>query len=302
MPLAGNPQNGQQWTHLTPREVSIGLTTKGRSVSVYTARGLFKQFHLGRRSMRKDITLKQAQGRNEQFERIQALRKDYESELILSIDGKKKEYLGEFYRKGQVYGEKAIRAFDHDFNSEAKGLLCPYGVYDVGAKQGCILLGESRQTADFAVDSLKVYLERYVLNQGPAPQRLLLLCDGGGSNGSANRLFKYNLQQLADATGIHIRVAHYPPYCSKYNPIEHRFFSHITRCWQGVKLESIAQVRALTRLKAKFTLKVKIKVATLRKTYKTGKKVAQQVFNKLNIIHDQELGKWNYCIVPNSSP
>ncbi len=252
--------------------------------------------------MRKDLTIKQVEGRNEQFERIEVLRKDYESDLILSLDAKKKELLGEFYRQGQVYSQEAIRAFDHDFKSEARGLLCPYGVYDLEEKQGCIVLGESHETADFAVDSLQLYLERYVLNQKTSPKRLLLLCDGGGANGSRNRRFKYNLQQLANQTGIAIRVAHYPPYCSKYNPIEHRFFSHISRCWQGIKLESLAQVRALTRLKAKFTQKVKIKVATIGKQYVKGKKVAQKVFEKLNILYDPQLGKWNYAIVPDYSP
>lgn len=274
------------------------MEERGVPVSTYLVLGLLKKFGYGRRKMRKVKTLKQVEGRNEQFENIFRLREEYANELILSLDGKKNEHLGDFSRAGTCYCKQAVEASDHDFSSEATGILCPYGCYDVVKKQGCIVLGNSCQTADFSVEALKLCLDRYHCKQGSYPARLLLLCDGGGGNGSRSRLFQVNLQRLADRTGIQIRVAHYPPYCSKYNPIEHRLFSHISRFWQGVKLVSLEQVRQLTRLKARLCKDMEIKVATLKKVYRKGKKIAKTEIEKLNMKKDDFLGKWNYVFSP----
>lgn len=297
-PLAGNPQSGAAWTHLTPREISELMGQQGVAVSTYLVLQLLGKFGYGRRKMRKAKTVGQAQGRDEQFQNIARLRRQYAGEMIISMDCKKKEYLGELYRAGSCYCQEPVKVNDHDFTSEAKGLLCPYGFYNVQDRQGCLVLGDSCETADFSVDALKLYLQRYARKQGVYPARILLLCDGGGANGSRNRLFKVNLQRLSNQTGIQIRVAHYPPYCSKYNPVEHQFFSHISRFWQGVKLESIKQVRQLTRLKAKLCHGLEIKVATLRKVYRKGKKVTEQQLEKLNMKADALLGKWNYTFSP----
>jgi hypothetical protein len=297
-PLAGDPQNDVVWTYLTPREISVLMNQEGVEMSVYLVLKLLARFGYGRRKMRKVKTLREVEGRNEQFENIASLRKEYANDLIISMDGKKKEYFGEFYRAGTCYCQEAIRVNDHDFSSEATGRLCPYGLYNVLAKQGCIVLGDSYETADFSVDALRLYLERYHCKEGSYPKRLLLLCDGGGANGSRNRLFKVNLERLSRELAIEIRVAHYPPYCSKYNPIEHCFFSHISRFWQGVTFENIKQVRQLTRLKAKLCQGLKIKVATLRKTYQKGKKITDLELKELNMKADEFFGKWNYTFSP----
>jgi hypothetical protein len=274
------------------------MEQQGVPVSTYLVLRLLAQNGYGRRKMRKVNTLRQVEGRNEQFEYIARLREEYAGDVILSMDGKKKEHLGEFSRAGACYCQEPLQANDHDFSREAVGVLCPYGFYDVTEKKGCIVLGNSCETADFSVEALKLCLDRYHCSQGKYPPRLLLLCDGGGANGSRNGLFKVNLQRLADRTGMQIRVAHYPPYCSKYNPIEHRFFSHISRFWQGAKLVSIEQVRKLTRLKAKLYQSMEIKVATLKKTYRKGKKIAAKEIGKLNMNRDKFMGKWNYTFNP----
>lgn len=220
-PLAGNPQGGAAWTHLTPREISELMGQQGVAVSTYLVLRLLGKHGYGRRKMRKVKTLRQVEGRSEQFDNIARLREEYAGEMVISMAGKKKEPLGELYRAGSCYCQEPVEVNDHDFTSEAKGLLCPYGLYNVQDKQGCVVLGDSCETADFSVDALRLYLQRYACKEGAYPARILLLCDGGGANGSRNRLFKVNLQRLSDQTGIQIRVAHYPPYCSKYNPIEH---------------------------------------------------------------------------------
>lgn len=274
------------------------MCQKGAVVSRYLVLKILARFGYGRRKMRKVKTLREVEGRNEQFENISSLRKEYANDLIISMDGKKKECFGELYRAGTCYCQEAIQVNDHDFNSEATGRLSPYGFYNVLDKQGCIVLGDSYETADFSVDALKLYLERYHCKEGVYPKRLLLLCDGGGANGSRNRLFKVNLERLSNQLDIEIRVAHYPPYCSKYNPIEHCFFSHISRFWQGATFESIKQVRQLTRLKAKLCEGLKIKVATLRKVYQKGKKITDLELAELNMKKDVFLGKWNYTFSP----
>lgn len=274
------------------------MEQKGAVVSRYLVLKILGRFGYGRRKMRKVKTLREVEGRNEQFENIARLRREYVNDLIISMDGKKKEYFGDFYRAGACYCKQAIPVNDHDFSSEATGRLCPYGFYNVQDKQGCIVLGDSYETADFSVDALKLYLERYHCKEDVCPKRLLILCDGGGANGSRNRLFKVNLDRLSAELNIEIRVAHYPPYCSKYNPIEHSLFSHVSRFWQGVTFENIKQVRQLTRLKAKLCKGLKVKVATLRKVYQRGKKITHLELAGLNMKADELLGKWNYTFSP----
>ncbi len=141
--------------------------------------------------------------------------------------------MGNFYREGRLYTTETIETFDHDFPSAASGVIIPHGLYDVKRNDGHVNLGTSHDTSEFACDSIEQWWQSRGRTLYPRATSILLLCDGGGSNSARQYLFKEDLQRLVDRIGIEIRVAHYPPYTSKYNPIEHRLFPHLARACQG---------------------------------------------------------------------
>ncbi len=174
--------------------------------------------------------------RNAQFENIARLKKEYlEAGLpVISIDTKKKELMGDFYRDGVIDVQETIEVNDHDFGSAGSGTVIPQAIYDVGRNHGYVHLNTSHDTSELACDSLAAWWEDHGRAAYPRAKKVLVLCDGGGSNSASRYVFKEELQKLANRLGIEIRVAHYPPYCSQYNPIEHRLFPHVTRACRGV--------------------------------------------------------------------
>lgn len=246
--------------------------------------------------------MKDNKHRNAQFENITRLKVDYEARgnPIISIDTKKKEYLGNFYREGQVYTLKeALTAFDHDFNSFAEGIVIPHGIYDIAKNTGYINLGNSKDTSEFACDSLRNWWYKQGQGDYPKASSILILCDGGGSNNARHYLFKYDLQKLADEIGIEIRIAHYPPYTSKYNPIEHRLFPHVTRACQGVIFKNMALVKQL--IERTHTQKgLVVTVQIIDKIYQTGRKVTDAFKQNISIVFDDYLSQWNYRAMPNA--
>lgn len=245
--------------------------------------------------------MKVVEHRNEQFENIIRLKAEYAAagNPIISMDTKKKEYLGNFYRDGHLYTQQALHTYDHDFNSFAEGIIIPHGVYDLQRNTGYLNLGTSKDTSEFACDSLR----HWWYNQGqidyPNATSILLLCDAGGSNHCRHYLFKADLQKLVDEIGIEIRVAHYPPYASKYNPIEHRLFPHLTRACQGVIFRSTELVRELMA-KTTTTKGLTVTVNIIDKVYQTGRQVAEDFKQNLPVISDDFLPQWNYRVVPNA--
>ncbi len=163
---------------------------------------------LGKRKIAKPQTMKTVANRNEQFEKIESLQKQYVAKgyAVLSMDVKKKEYLGNFYRLGSTYGQAAQVSYDHDYNSFAKGPLVPHGIYDPRRQEGHLHLGISADTAEFATDCLKAWWLHNVQHRYSKENPILILCDGGGSNGSSNRLFKKELQKLVNELGITIKL------------------------------------------------------------------------------------------------
>lgn len=245
--------------------------------------------------------MKEVQQRNAQFENIARLKAEYQAagNPVISMDTKKKEYLGNFYRDGYAYTQQTLLAFDHDFNSFAEGVVIPHGLYDVLRNKGYINLGVSKDTSEFACDSLR----NWWYNQGrydyPLARSILLLCDGGGSNNARHFIFKADLQQLVDEIGIEIRIAHYPPYTSKYNPIEHRLFPHVTRVCQGVLFKSVELVKQLMeRTRTQSGLSVTVQI--IDKIYQTGRKVTEAFKQNMPIVFDEHLPQWNYRAVPNA--
>jgi hypothetical protein len=202
------------------------------------------------------------------------------------------------FRAGQLYTqEQGVEVFDHDWASLAEGVAIPHGLYDLTDNIGYIQIGTSHDTSEFACDSIRYWWNTYGKTRYPLADSLLLLCDGGGSNSSRYYIFKQDLQALVNELGIEIRIAHYPPYTSKYNPIEHRLFPHVSRTCQGVIFDSVQTVKELME---KATTRTGLKVFTtiLDKPYQTGRKVTQNFKSNMKIIFDEFLPQWNYTVKP----
>lgn len=291
-----------RWTNLTRTEIAERLAAAGTPVSVTVVKQLLRQHHYVKRKAQKAKAMGHHPDRNAQFENIARLKQAYlESENpILSIDTKKKELLGNFYREGQLYTQHVLEVFDHDFPSAAQGVVIPHGVYDLKRNLGQVNLGTSHDTSEFACDSLLRWWESQGQAAYPGATSLLLLCDGGGSNSAGQYLFKQDLHRLADRLGLEIRVAHYPPYTSKYNPIEHRLFPHLTRACQGVIFHTLDLVKEVME-KAKTSTGLRVTVNILDKVYQTGRKCAESFKAHMPIVFDALLPKWNYQAVPSTS-
>lgn len=298
---AGDPMDAQvRWTDLTPQAIRLALGTEYQIVvSEHVIRHLLQKHDYHRRKAQKKQTMRQVAQRNEQFENIRRLKADFEAagNPLLSMDTKKKEHLGNFYRAGYLYTLEELRAYDHDFVSFADGVIIPHSLYDLRHNLGYIQIGTSHDTSEFAMDSLRHGWFTYGRRFYPEATALLILCDGGGSNDARHQLFKADLQILADELGLEIRIAHYPPYTSKYNPIEHRLFPHVTRACQGVLFTSVALVKELME-KTHTQTGLKVFVHLLDNVYETGRKVAADFKETLRIAFDDYLPKWNYRAIP----
>jgi hypothetical protein len=199
-----------------------------------------------------------------------------------------------------MYTQEEIQVFDHDWKSLAVGVAIPHGLYDLKLNQGYVQIGTSHDTSQFACDSIRYWWQNYGQVHYSSANSILLLCDGGGSNSSRANLFKQDLQALVNELGIEIRIAHYPPYTSKYNPIEHRLFPHLTRVCQGVIFEEVEIVRDLMA-KAKTRNGLRVLTTILDGVYTTGRKVTEAFKQGMEIVFDDYLPKWNYTAQPQSS-
>ena len=298
---AGDPMDeAVRWTNLTLGQIVTALREDhGIRVSKWVVRQLLEKHNYRRRKAQKKRTMKQVAHRNEQFENIARLKAQYEAagNPIVSMDTKKKEYLGNFYRDGHLYTLEELQTYDHDFNSFAEGIIIPHGIYDWGQNIGYIQVGTSHDTSEFACDSLRHWWYTYGQKHYPHATSILVLCDGGGSNGARHYIFKRDLQELADEIGVAIRIAHYPPYCSKYNPIEHRLFPHVTRACQGVVFTSVELVKELME-KTHTKTGLRVFVQIIDEVYQTGRKVAADFKEKMRIVFDGFLPRWNYRAIP----
>lgn len=297
---AGDPmQEGVLWTNLTRSEIAAGLADEGCEVSVTVVDQLLEEFGMGQRKPQKIKTMRHDLDRNAQFENIAALKQEYrEAGLpVLSMDTKKREMLGDYVRPGRVLSSAPLRGWDHDFATHSHGVVIPHGLFDLALNEGYLHLGDSHDTSEFAADAIIDWWWNYGRYRHPQAAEVLLLCDGGGSNGSNRLTFKEQLQRVVDCTGLIIRVAHYPPGCSKYNPIEHRLFPHVTRKLQGLFLTSIELFRDLAR-RATTSTGLRVFARTLRGLYEKGKKATVKCVEELRILFAPELPHWNYFVLP----
>ena len=228
-------------------EIKAQLKEQGFEVGRRIVKKLLYKHHFKKRKIQRRRTMKHVANRNEQFEKIAQLKKDYAESLnpIVSIDAKKKEMLGDLYRSGTAYSKTEIQSYDHDFSPLSTGVAIPHGIYDLKKNTAHINIGTSHETSEFACDSIKKWWLEHGQQHYPNATSILMLMDGGGSNSRRRYVFKEGLQKLANDIGIEIRVAHYPPYTSKWNPIEHRVFPHVTRSMEGIMLKDHQMVKEL---------------------------------------------------------
>ena len=205
--------------------------------------------------------------------------------------------MGQLYRPGKIYTQEEIQVFDHDWKSLAVGVAIRHSLYDLKLNLGYIQIGTSHDTSQFACDSIRYWWQNYRRINYTQASSILLLCDGGGSNSSRAYLFKQDLQALVNDLGIEIPIAHDPPYTSKYNPIEHRLFPHLTRICQGVIFNFLEMVKDLMA-KARTRNGLKVSTTILDDVYETGRKVTEDFKRMMEIVFDDYLPKWNYTARP----
>jgi len=291
-----------KWTNLSRRQIAERMGALGTPVSRDVVSHLLRQHGYRRRKAQKKKTMGHHRDRNAQFEKIARLRKKYlKAGLpVISIDTKKKELLGDFYREGRIDAQATIETNDHDFSSTGSGVVIPHGVYDVGRNRGFLHLNTSHDTSELACDSIAAWWDEHGRSEYPGAKKILVLCDGCGSNSATRYVFKEELQKLALRLGVEIRVAHYPPYCSKYNPIEHRLFPHVTRACRGVIFRTLETARYYMA-KASTQTGLTVTVTMLEKVYETGRKCAEGFKESMTIAFDKVLPKWNYRAIPSKS-
>lgn len=297
---AGDPMRpGVRWTNLSLRRIRIDLIGSGFRIGVKSVAQLLLRFRFGRRQAQKKLSTKRHPQRDQQFRKIERLRAEYQGSAnpIISVDTKKKEFVGNLHREGHLYTQETIQTLDHDFPTSAEGVVYPHGIYETKRNLGHINMGTNHDTSRFACDSIARWWEKHGRIAYPQAASLLLLCDGGGSNASRRYIFKYHLERLADRLQIEIRVAHYPPGCSKYNPIEHRFFPHVTRACQGVIFTTIGLIQKKIG-EARTEKGLRTTVEVLQGEYPIGEKVPEGYKKSMRIIFDEELPAWNYRAIP----
>jgi Rhodopirellula transposase DDE domain len=298
---AGSPVDpGQLWTNRSPAELADEMTEQGHPVDRKTVQRMLKEdLGLSRRQMVKTLAMGESDDRDAQFRRMQGIKAEFLEQgfPVLSVDTKKKELLGSFYRSGPAWTNGHVQAWDHDFPSSSWGKVIPYGVYDLTCNESLVYLAQGADTGQLAVDALRRWWHRLGKWRYPAKAPILLLADCGGSNGYRVPLFREQLQCLANQISKTIRVCHLPPYCSKYNPIDHRLFCHISRSLQSLMLKSIKLIReAIERTTTRPGLRVVTELA--RKLYPSGIKASPEYLNHETVIRDKKLPQFNYRFEP----
>lgn len=298
---AGDPMSTIRWTCKSVRKIAEQLGKMGSNVSYRTVHRLLTEMGYSLQSNRKSLSQENNPERDRQFRIInRKVSKFLREELpVISVDTKKKEIVGKFSNKGTTWRKKGepVLVEDHDFPSRGSGTAIPYGTYDVGKNQGLVNIGISSDTAEFAVNSILKWWNEFGERNYSNADKILICADGGGSNGSRNRLWKFSLQRFSDKTGLEIYVCHYPPGTSKWNKIEHRMFSYISSNWRGQPLESYEAIIDL--IGSTTTQKgLKIKAKLDKRKYKKGRTVSEEEFLKINLVKSKTLAQWNYSIMP----
>lgn len=288
-----------KWTNLSRRQISRKLEELGTSAGKNVVSRLLHEHGYRRRKPQKRRTMGQHADRNAQFENIARLKQEFldAGKPVISIDTKKKEILGNFFRDGVTDAVAPTIVNDHDFVSSSDGKVIPHGIYDLSKNEASLHLNASHDTTELACESIELWWRERGQIDYPDADEVLILCDGGGSNSSLKYIFKEDLQALSNRLDLKLRIAHYPPYCSKYNPIEHRVFPHVTRACRGVPLGTIETAKHYME-KAETTKGLHVVVRIIDKVFETGRKYAADFKKNMPIQFDDILPKWNYTAIP----
>ncbi|MGB5196111.1 MAG: ISAzo13 family transposase [Candidatus Deferrimicrobium sp.] len=297
----GDPESPLRWTCKSLRVLANQLQAMGHAVSYPTVGALLRQAGYSLQANQKAKEGAQHPDRNAQFEYIyrEIRRQQSAGQPVISVDTKKKELIGDFKNPGREWRPQGTpqRVRVHDFLIPAKGKAIPYGVYDLTRNAGWVSIGIDHDTAAFAVNSIRRWWRTMGRRAYPQARVLLITADSGGSNGARTRLWKWELQRLAMESGLSISVCHLPPGTSKWNKIEHRLFSFISRNWRGrplVSLATIVNLIAATRTRA--GLRVRCELDPGR--YPQGEKITDAQMSSLNIERARFHADWNYTIHP----
>ncbi len=292
-----------KWLNCRLRDLQAQLRARGHAVSLPVISRLLYAAGYRLRSNSKQAGGAAAPQRDVQFTHIAAEQARHlaAGQPVISVDTKKKELIGNFKNSGRTWGQAAEVVNVHDFESEALGRAVPYGIYDLTRNQGTVYVGQSADTPQFAVDAIAAWCAGDLRRAYPAATQLLIEADGGGSNSARSRVWKAALQeQVADRFGLTVTVCHYPPGTSKWNPIEHRLFSEISKTWAGCPLRSYAVLLEYLRQTRTATgLGVRAELVSTR--YAKGRKVADAVMKGLKLQAHTICPQWNYTIQPRTA-
>lgn len=296
---AGDPVTGMRWTHKSTRKLAAALRRLGFRIGATTVARLLTAKKYSLRTNRKRLARTHEPERDRQFRYIARQRRRFQKQgnPAVSIDTKKKELLGQFKNAGRTWRREPINVWDHDFPSLALGRGIPFGIYDSQQFTGFVVVGTSNETAAFAAHGVSLWWQGHGRWCYPKSRHWLLEADCGGGNNPRVWAWRWELQQLANRWGVAITVAHYPPGASKWNPIEHRLFSHISHNWQGEPLHDYETMLNYIR---HTTTETGLRCRALLDTanYPTKVKITEQQKQAIRIKYSKVLPQWNYTIYP----
>lgn len=300
----GDPESPLRWTCKSLRVLASELGKKGHSVSHQLVAELLREMGYSLQANRKTSEGKQHPDRNEQFEFINLLVEEnlQEGNPVISVDAKKKELVGNFKNGGKEWHPQGNpeEVNVYDFLSMAQGRATPYGIYDIGRNDGWVNVGVDKDTAAFAVESIRRWWNNMGKANYPKAKQIVITADGGGSNGSRVRLWKTQLQDFCNEIGIPVVVSHFPPGTSKWNKIEHRLFSYISMNWRGKPLtsfEAVLNFISSTTTSKGLTVKAEIDL----NEYPKGIKISDAQMRMIDISRDEFHGEWNYTLRPQAT-
>lgn len=301
----GDPESPLCWTSKSAAKLTEELRNQGHQVSPRTVCSLLDDLGYSLQANRKTLEGKEHPDRDAQFQHIANTVTSFQTrhQPVISVDAKKKELVGNYKNKGRDWQPKKtpIEVKTHDFMDHNTGKVIPYGVYDITQNQGWVSVGIDHDTAQFAVATIRQWWYRMGQALYPEAQELMITADCGGSNSYRAKLWKWELQQLANSLGLTLHICHFPPGTSKWNKIEHRLFSQITENWRGRPLlsrEVVVNLIANTQT----TKGLKVNAALDEGQYPTGIQVSDEQFNSIVLEHDTFHGEWNYQILPSQQP
>jgi hypothetical protein len=301
---AGDPMGHQGvWTGKRLRAISAELAQLGLRACPNTVRRLLDEIGYALHAHRKSLSAHTSPFRDQQFDWLNHHRQEFtrSGSPIISVDTKKKELVGQFKNSGRVWSREPIQVQDHDFRSQAQGRAIPYGIYDLHAHRGMVVVGTSHDTPAFAVDAICQWWRRDGRPRYPNAPELLILADSGGSNGARCRAWKVALQErLVDPYQIGVTVCHYPTGASKWNPVEHRLFSEISKHWSGQPLtdyETIVRLIRGTRTQTGLVVNCTLNP----KRYPTDVHISSHQMEDLDVLKHPVLPEWNYTILPRAN-